>query len=285
MKKQPRVALVAEGPTKDFPLTQLPGLFPSLGAVKASSYRVASRVVNTIRAGVAVQSYEDLGDCPNLVISVGNRLPRVISELSASKLEWKGRTVLVCGSTSGSSDLPALAIEGAAVGSLDVAGVFEPPRFVVEGDTGAVRLARVLMPDKGRLFEIAKASKTLYSSGVTIAASLLAPTAAAGVQCLRRAGMPLRDAMLIVEKTIAGSLRAYVKAGHKGWTGPLAAGNTDAIERQLEELRQIDPFLERYFRQNALLALEMFARSSGNKMESMTRMLERRQAAHFAQGD
>jgi predicted short-subunit dehydrogenase-like oxidoreductase (DUF2520 family) len=253
--------------------------------VKASSLRVASRVANTLRAGAAVTGYENLAHCPNLVISAGTRLPRVIAELSAAKLKWKGRTVLVCGNVSGSSDLPALAAKGASIGSLDVAGVFDPPRFVVEGDAEAVKLARVLMPDRGRLFEIAKDTKTLYSSGVTIAASLLAPTAAAGVQCLRRAGMPLRDAVLIVEKTIAGSLRAYVKAGLKGWTGPLASGNTDAIERQLEELRHIDPLLERYFRQNALLALEMFARNSDSKMESMTRMLERRESAHFAQGD
>ena len=274
MKKQPPIALVAEGPTRDFPLTQLPGLLGRLGPVKASSFRVASRLANTLRAGTPVQDYDRLKNCPYLLLSVGDSLSRVVAELAASDFRWGGRTVLACGNTSGTCDLAALAARGASIGSLDVIGFFDPPHFVVEGDSTAVRFARTLVSGKIRVFEIAKSSKAIYSSGLTIAASLLAPTAAAGVQCLRLAGMPLRDAMLIVEKTIAGSLRAYVKAGSKGWTGSLATGDIDAVERQLEQLHRTDPLLERYLRQNALLALEMFGRNPPQRMKNMARMLE-----------
>jgi hypothetical protein len=88
--------------------------------------------------------------------------------------------------------------------------------------------------------------------------------------------MPLREAMLIVEKTIAGSLRAYVKAGPKGWMGTLAAGNIDAIEKQLDQLHRTDPLLERYLRQNAILALEMFSQTSPDRVKKMARMLDRK---------
>ncbi len=274
MKNQPPIALVAEGPAKDFPLALLPGLLARLGAVKSSSSRIASRVVNTLRAGFPIAAYKELDAFPDLMLSVGSSLPRVITELCASGLAWRGRTVLVCGNTSGSSDLPALAAMGAAVGSVDIVSMFAPPRFIAEGDPQAVRLARTLVAIKEDMLEITKASKALYSSGMTIAGSFVVPTAAAGVQCLRMAGMPLRDAMLIVEKTIAGSLRAFVKAGDKGWTGPLATGNLDAVEKQLEELHQSNPLLERYFRQNGLLALEMFSRNPGERVKKMARLLE-----------
>ena len=173
----------------------------------------------------------------------------------------------------GSGELPALAQKGAAIGSLGFVGFFDPPRLVVEGDPEAVRMARTLVAEREQVFEIEKERKTLYCSGVAIASSLLAPLAAAGVRCLRLSGMPLREATEIVEKTIAGSLRAYVKAGEKGWTGPLASGNVDAVQKQLEELHHINPLLEHYFRQNALLALELFARQSGRQSEQMARML------------
>jgi predicted short-subunit dehydrogenase-like oxidoreductase (DUF2520 family) len=170
-------------------------------------------------------------------------------------------------------------VQGAAVASFDVIKFFDPPHFVVEGDSQAVRFSRTLVSGRSKVFEIAKSSKTIYSSGLTIASSLVAPTVAAGVQCLRLAGMPLRDAMLIVEKTIAGSLRAYVKAGPKGWMGALAAGDIDAVEKQLEQLHRTDPLLERYLRQNALLALEMFSRTSPQRMKEMAKMLEKKATA------
>ena len=279
MKKQPPIALVAEGPTRDFPLAQLPGLLSRLGPVKSSSSRVASRLTNTLRTGTPVESYEQLENYPFLVISAGDSLARVVSELAACGQRWIGRTVLACGSASSTCRLPALARQGAAVGSLDVIEFFESLHFVVEGDPQAVRFARTLVSTKNKTFEIAKSSKTIFSSGLTIAASLLAPTAAAGVRCLRMAGLPLRDAMLIVERTITGSLRAYAKAGPKGWTGSLAAGDVDAVEKQLEELRRSDPLIERYLRQNALLALEMFACNSPEKRKKMARMLEEKASA------
>lgn len=276
MKKQPSIALVAEGPTRDFPLNQLSGLLTRLGPVKSSSSRVASRLTNTLRAGTPVERYDHFEDCPYVLLSVGDSLARVVSELAASVICWKGRIVVACGNASDTDDLQALARQGAAVGSFDVIGFFDPPHFVVEGDPQAVRFCRTLVSGGRKVFEIAKSSKTIYSSGLTIAASLLAPTAAAGVQCLRMAGMPLRDAMLIVEKTIAGSLRAYAKAGSKGWMGALAAGDIGAIEQQLEQLHRTDPLLERYLRQNALLALEMFARTSPQRRKAMARMLEKK---------
>jgi predicted short-subunit dehydrogenase-like oxidoreductase (DUF2520 family) len=276
MKKQPPIALVSEGPTKDFPLSQLPGLLGRLGPVKSSSSRVASRLSNTLRAGTPVEHYKTFENCPHILLSVGESLPRIVAELAASGLVWKGRTVVACGNTSATCELSALAAKGAAVGSFDVIGSFAPPHFVVEGDPPAVRFSRTLVSGRSRVFEITKSSKTIYSAGITIATSLLAPTAAAGVQCLRLAGMPLREAMLIVEKTIAGSLRAYVKAGPKGWMGTLAAGNIDAIEKQLDQLHRTDPLLERYLRQNAILALEMFSQTSPDRVKKMARMLDRK---------
>jgi predicted short-subunit dehydrogenase-like oxidoreductase (DUF2520 family) len=160
---------------------------------------VASRLTNTLRAGRPVERYDHFDDCPYVLISVGDSLSRVVSELAASGICWKGRIVVACGNASDTDDLQALARQGAAVGSFDVIGFFDPPHFVVEGDPQAVRFSRTLVSGGRKVFEIAKSSKTIYSSGMTIAASLLAPTAAAGVQCLRMAGMPLRDAMLIVE--------------------------------------------------------------------------------------
>ena len=43
-------------------VTRLPGLESALGPVAAQSYRLASRIVNSIGAGHAVRAYQDLND-------------------------------------------------------------------------------------------------------------------------------------------------------------------------------------------------------------------------------
>src|SRR3954462_15705100 len=76
-----------------------PGILQQLGPVKAASLRVASRVVNAIRAGNPVSTCQELAGVSVILISAPDAdLESLILEISSSGLQWKQKTLLLADS-------------------------------------------------------------------------------------------------------------------------------------------------------------------------------------------
>src|SRR5712691_864237 len=77
-------------------VARLPRLAADLGPVAAQSYRLASRIVNSIGAGYPVKSYEDLGDSALiLVCAPAQSVGPIVSGLAAA-VHCRGKTILLC---------------------------------------------------------------------------------------------------------------------------------------------------------------------------------------------
>ncbi|MBX9600064.1 MAG: DUF2520 domain-containing protein [Bryobacteraceae bacterium] len=222
MKKTPSVGLVGAGSVSRSCLARIPKLREQLGPVKAPSFRVASRLANTLRSGFAVREYSDLARSKIILLAVPERiLDRTVDELAASSLEWAGRTVILCCRARDSRTLQRLARLGARVASLDSLGDLREERFVVEGDRDAVRdLARLLGEARTRLIEIDASHKDLYRAGIWMSSQGLLPLLDAAVVHLRRAGMARQQALPIVAELMHRSLRDYQRAGRKARNAP-----------------------------------------------------------------
>src|SRR5687768_8233131 len=95
MKRTRSVALVCAGPISRGTVARLAGLVDHVGWVKAPSYRLASRSVNALRAGVPVHKYEDLNRADLIVVSVPRELESyTIAGLALSQIDW-GRKACV----------------------------------------------------------------------------------------------------------------------------------------------------------------------------------------------
>jgi predicted short-subunit dehydrogenase-like oxidoreductase (DUF2520 family) len=245
-------------------LVRLRRLPENLGPVKASSHRLASRIANTIHAGYPVAEFEDLNHCREVLIYLPDaQLGPALEELQAAELDWAGKVVILCDSNLDSSELRGLAERGAAVASLNPLEGFEDRQFLVEGDRPAVRAARRLIEDhETKVIEIQTAEKSLLAAGLVFATSLFTPLAAAGVDCLRKAGVRSGPAAAIVERLVQKSLRGYIKAGRKSWGGPFASRDQDAVLRQLKALFRSNPLLASYYTESALFALQLFRQDS-----------------------
>src|SRR5436190_1310636 len=126
-------------------VARLPRLAAELGPVAAQSYRLASRIVNSIGAGRPVRRYADLGDSPLiLIIAPVGGVPAIVSAL-ADGIDCRGKIVLLCEAGSDSAQLASLRARGAAVGSIHLIPGFNRQRFVAEGDRAAVREAKNLV--------------------------------------------------------------------------------------------------------------------------------------------
>ncbi len=242
-------------------IVRLPGLARRLGPVSAVSYRLASRIVNAMRAGRAVKDPGGLAACRLILVCVPETtLAGAVAMLGAAQIDWTGKTVLLCESAATSRALESLRGRGAAAGSVaPIEGSGQ--RFLVEGDTAAIRQARRLVAELGgKAVEFDTSRMALYDAGRTFATSLLTPLIAACVECLATAGRDNASAARIAEALLRKTLRAYLQSGRKSWNGPLAFGDEGEVRRQLAVLCENRPLLARYYRRAAVSALEYFDR-------------------------
>jgi len=256
MKKQRALGLLAAGRISPA-VARLPRLADQLGPVKAASFRVASRLVNRLRAGFATASFDPFEYCRVVLISVPDEdLSSWIAEMARAGRLWAKKTVVLCDSALDSRDLTPLARLGAHVATLSAASTGPAAAYVVEGQADAVREVRRLFRNSGcRLLEVARGKKALYSAGLAFAGTLFLPLVSASADCLRRAGLTSAQAVDLAQATFQQTLRAYVKAGRKGWSGALRDRDLEAVRRQVEALGVDHPVLGAYFAETARLAL------------------------------
>ncbi|HWB96532.1 MAG TPA: DUF2520 domain-containing protein [Bryobacteraceae bacterium] len=237
-------------------LSRVPGLPRQLGPVGAPSFRLASRIVNSMGAGYAVKSVEEFDRCRALLIAVPDKiLPAVLSRLQEARINWGGRSILLCDSGEDSRVLAPFRKAGAAGASIHPLDG-QASRFVVEGDAPAVREAKHLVRElKGQALELNSEKMPLYLAGQSLGSGLFLPLAAACMECIAAATDSVPTAMRITEALYQQSLRAFMHAGKKGWSGSLASGDQPAVLRELDALGEADPALARLYRELAVFAL------------------------------
>ena len=245
-------------------VSRLPHLAAELGPVAAQSYRLASRIVNSIGAGHAVREYAELNDSPLILICAPSSVVAPIVSALADSIECSGKTILLCNDGADSGYLAPLQLRGASVASIHLIPGFEK-RFVGEGDRSAIREARKLVKKLGgRLEEINTNKVAVYSAGLSFGIGLFTALMEASMQCFLDAGMSKASAVKVVETIFQSSLRAYVYAGKRSWSGPLAHGDSVAMEREIESLEATKPLLARHYRETAAFAREILSGSNGN---------------------
>lgn len=243
-------------------IARLPRLASELGPVAAQSYRLASRIVNSIRAGHAAKNYDELNESTLILICAPEPgLARIVSGLAES-IDCRGKAILLCESGADSQALACLQSRGAKVGSIQPIPGFDGKRFVTEGDAKAVREAKRLVGQIGaRVEEVRTVKMAVYSAGLSFGTSLFTPLVEASMLCLQDAGMTKASAVRVATTLFQSSLRGYIYAGKRSWSGPLADRDCAAARRELEALCASKPVLARHYRAVASLALEVLGGS------------------------
>jgi predicted short-subunit dehydrogenase-like oxidoreductase (DUF2520 family) len=256
-------AVAAGGRVSASFVARLPRLSTELGPVAAQSYRLASRMVNTIGAGHAVREYGDLNGSATILICSPFRGVAAIVRALEDSVDCKGKIILLCESGADSLQLTSLKDRGAAVGSIHAIPGFDGRRFVAEGDARAVREAKNLVRDMGgRVEDVETAKMAIYEAGLSFGTGLFTPLLEASAQCLQEAGMTKAVAIKVAGAIFRDSLRGYLYAGKRSWSGPLADGDCVAVQREFEALAARNPPLACYYRELASLANELLAGKS-----------------------
>ncbi len=256
-------ALIGAGGLTQSLVARLPNLSRHLTLVAGASYRLASRMVNTLGAGEPARDFNSL-DASSLILICASHdaYSQVSTQLREALISWPGKTLLFCDSDQHSGVLDEFRARGADAGSIDpVRGL--PNQFVVEGDKSATRLAKHLASElEGRVVEIETDKADLFHAAVTFSSSLFTPLIEACAECVRRSGISGKQAFSITEALLQFSLREYAHAGRKSWSGAVADADWYLVNRDLAALcRDTERFAD-YYRQSAAFALELNQREN-----------------------
>jgi predicted short-subunit dehydrogenase-like oxidoreductase (DUF2520 family) len=246
MPKAPSTALVGAGPVSQSWVARLPGLRRNLTLVKSSSTRIASRIANAIRCGRPVDSYEALRRSDLVLIGVPDeQLDFILEEMLASGVDWSACSLVLCSRRNDSRALTPFRDKGASTASLDVADGFDEKRYLFEGNHLALSRLRRLVEEEGlaRIIELNEQQRDVFEAGITFASAMSFQMIAAAVESMKAAGLRSSHAESFVEAAVLGALRSYIKAGQKGWTGPLADADRDQIAQQFQALYKASPGL------------------------------------------
>lgn len=213
------IGLIAVGATGQAFLARLSGVRDRLGPVHSPTRRAASRIVNSLRAGIAVTDLAVFSRCAIVLIAVPDAaLAATLSAMFAAKVNWARKTIVLCNSLRDSTALSQVRDRGAHIASLDIVPSTEQIRFVAEGDAAAIsELRRIL--GRANLLVLEGGGKARYQAGILFATELTLTFAAGAVESLRAAGLTRPQSVAIVESLVTQMARSYGKAGPRSSAG------------------------------------------------------------------
>lgn len=243
MKKQVRLGLVVAGNSTGSAILRLPTLAEELGPIKSPAPRVSSRVSHLLRAGYAVNDYEDLGAARLILLRVPDSMvPRIVDELCASELPLKDLSFALCESWLSMDVLQPLAVRGASVATL--VGVPSRRRnwFVVEGQIAAVRQIRGFVErNEARAVEIRAKTKQLYFAAELLATALPVPFYMTAQQALRGSGISGKRLHDLLDEIVQEMFSELLKGGRTAWGGPLNECSPETARAYLTALHGTHP--------------------------------------------
>lgn len=211
-----RIGLIAAGSVKQSFLARIPAVLQRVGPLKTSSFQVSRRLVNGLRAGIAVADYRAFETCDFIWIAMPeDKIDATVDEL-ARHIPLKQKMIVLCDVMKDSFRLRALQIAGARVASLNCLPACDERIFAAEGHPAVVgELRRILRMDGRKLIELRPGLKRLYLSGVYLGMYAPLPLIGAAVENLRATGFSRVEAVSTVRALGAHALRAYASVGNR----------------------------------------------------------------------
>ena len=246
MRKPRLAALLASGSAAASPVLRAIAAAQAIGPVASTSFRVASRIANTMRAGRAVPSVDAFEACHVVLISAPDRaVDAAVAQLTAAPFEWKHRTVILIGDDG--ERLAPLHELGAVTGVIAAMPGFEERFFVLEGERAALRELRPLLGRSVRVLLVPPGARARFDAAITLAGHALFPTLVAADAAFASTGLSRRLTDAVLEKTVQRAVRAWINGRRKGW-GTLDGQGGARLDPQIAALEHADPRAGAYFR-------------------------------------
>lgn len=232
MEFQPEYGLIAAGAVNSSFIGKLPGKARALGPVAAISYRVASRIANSLRAGKAARSPDEL-DSVRLILfhSPAAQQVALLDLLKAASIQWQGKSLIFCDSDASAADHFRQA--GASVTALRRSSI--PGRMVLEGSNPSLAAAHRLtrrLNMKG--LEINAGCAAGFEAAITLGTAALTPLLDHAAALLRQCGLRDSEAMRLAAALFERTSKEYSHSGRQSWAWYSREPDVESLLQQLD---------------------------------------------------
>jgi hypothetical protein len=212
---QPEYGLIAAGAVNSSFIGRLPGKARALGPVVGVSYRVASRIANSLRAGKAARSVEELNDFRLILFhSLPSQHDTLIGMLKDSDIQWHGKSLLFCDSEDAGADHFREA--GASVSRLRNCAF--PGRMLLQGSNPSLAAGHRLVRDlKLKAIEVDADSAAALDAAITLATGALTPLIERTAVLLRQCGLRDGESLRLAAELFAKTTKEYAHSGRQSW--------------------------------------------------------------------
>jgi len=257
----------------------------------------ARRAVRFIGQGHAFAGISRQALAPKyiLIATPDSAIPHVAEDLARLFAEdWKGKIVLHTSGALDSQVLRPLRAFGASVGSMHplqtFSGVGVPPLegrvFAIEGDPGALRLARQMVRALGGdVLHLPASGKVLYHAAASMAAGQVLAIVEAATTAMMSLGVKRRDAVRALLHLTRQVLNNFERLGPKAaWTGPLSRGDYGVIAAHFAALHRFPREYPDAYDSLNQLAARLLSRDPEDTISQLAKVHNKAKAAATAAG-
>jgi hypothetical protein len=239
---------------------KLPARSRELGPVSAVSFRVASRIANTLRAGFPVRSTAELSAARCILFHAPPEfLEPLLQQLEDAALDWNRRALVICDCVVDRSIRRRFEEKGATTAvarRFEVAG-----RLIVETQESGGAALRMAHHIAGELHmkavDISPDASDLLGSAVTLGSAAITPLIDRTAALLRACGVKDSEAARIAASLFEQCARDYAHSGKQSWVWYM---RKPAVEQLRAQIAVAEPVLSPLFRQLLLFAFQTFGK-------------------------
>jgi hypothetical protein len=252
-----RYGILGAGAVSKSLVGRLPINMRTLGPVAAVSFRVASRIANTLHAGYAARSADELNSVAVVLVnSPPDQAGLLLDMLEGADIQWGGKAVVFCDCDDAPEVRARLRTRGASTAVARHFGI--PGRILVAGNgaalTTALRISREL---KLKPVGILPGAPDVFDAAVTLATAAITPLIDRAAGLLRDAGIRDAEAARIASALFVQTAGDYAHSGKQSWAWYTRQPAAERIEGQVAAAgAHLGPAL----RELLLFGLETFAK-------------------------
>ena len=228
-----KYAVLGAGAVGKSLIARLPARARDLGPVSAVSFRLASRIANTLRAGYPVRSADELNDATVILFHSPPEQAGVLLELlEKAAIDWEGKSLIFCDCDDAPLVRQHVQAMGGATGSARQFGI--PGRIAVEGNGAALTAARRIARDlKLKPIEVLPGSTDLFDAAVTLGNAAITPLIDYAASMLRGAGIRDAEAARVASALFSQTATDYARSGKQSWAWYMRGPDLERIEAQI----------------------------------------------------
>ncbi len=219
-------------------IANLPRKTRQIGAIAGVSYRVASRMTNSLRAGYAARSVDELNLFPTILFHAPPRQTETIVKLlEAAKIGWREKALVFCDCDAPPEVADGFRKKGASIATARGFGI--EGLLMVEGDAVALAQAHRLATQlKLKPIELTARTGRQFEAAITLATGALTPLIHRATTLLRKCGLRDADAVRIATTLCERTIQEYAHSGRQSWQWHVKEPETNRLESQLAALSE-----------------------------------------------